>query len=110
MLRIRACRKQPSPSRDRGGESSPQIWGKRGGFGREWRSEKGGFGREAGPASTGGGAARRWEGMGAAPRAEREERRGAEERGWSLRARILGFQLLLYGRSANRATRLEIDG
>jgi len=40
MLRIRACRKQPSPSRDRGGESSPQIWGKRGGFGREWRSEK----------------------------------------------------------------------
>ena len=34
--------------------------------------------------------------MGAASRAEREERRGAEERGWSLRARILGFQLVLF--------------
>jgi len=41
---------------------------------------------------------------------ERDERRGAEERGWSLRARILGFQLVLYDRSAIRAIRLEMDG
>jgi len=38
------------------------------------------------------------------------ERRGAEERGWSLRARILGFQLVLYDRSAIRAIGLEMDG
>jgi len=72
----------------------PRSGEKRGGFGREWRrSEKveREREREAGPASTGGGAARRWEGMGAAPRAEKEARRGVEERGWSLRARILGF-------------------
>jgi len=84
MLRIRACRKQPSPSRDRGGESSPQIWGKRGGFGREWRrSEKveREREREAGPASTGGGAARRWEGMGAASSAGRGTSGAALRRG-----------------------------
>jgi len=51
----------------------------------------------------------RGDGSGAACE-ERLERCGVEERGWSLRARILGFQLLLYGRSANRATRLEMDG
>jgi len=83
MLRIRACREQPSPSRDRGGESSPQIWGKRGGFGREWRSEKveREREREARPATTGGGAARRWEGMGVARRrGEGVESEGADSR------------------------------
>ena len=84
--------------------------GGRGGFGREWRrSEE--VEREAGPAQ-------RWrrscavlrgDGSGAACE-EREERGGVEDRGWSLRARFLGFQLLLYGRSANRAIRLEMDG
>jgi len=76
----------------------PRSGEKRGGFGREWRrSEEVERERERlGRRSARGGAARRWEGMGAAPRAEREERRGAEERGWSLRARILGFQLVLF--------------
>ena len=69
--------------------------GGRGGFGIEWRSEE--VEREAGPAQ-------HWrrsctvlrgDGSGAACE-EREERRGAEERGWSLRARILGFQLVLF--------------
>ena len=90
----------------------PRSGEKRGGFGREWRrSEEVERERERlGRRSAGGGAARPWEGMGAAPRAEREERRGAEEWGWSLRARILGFQLVLYDRSAIRAIRLEMDG
>ena len=39
----------------------------------------------------------RGDGSGAACE-EKEERRGVEERGWSLRARILGFQLVLYDR------------
>ena len=81
----------------------PRSGEKRGGFWREWRRseeverERERLGSVALEEELRG-AGRGW------------EWRGAEERGWSLRARILGFQLVLYDRSVIRAIRLEMDG